>query len=968
MQIDADGSKPTFGPLTDEERLVVWRELSAGTVTAARILLPLLALAYGVVIAERTWWKPDMESAVAPMVSASMMLGCWFVFLLVRRPGSWVQWLMFLPCCTVVGMELVEYHHAVDRSSNLYITLVLLGASLLLTAIPPMVICVSTGLAAWAVITLQTKHPSWFSTIYAHVPTVLVGVSVNLARRRLVIRLCRSRLREQHQREALQEAQNDLIESDRRFKQFADHSEQVFWINQWDPPAVLYVNPAYEVLTGRSIKSLKENPADWLNSVHEDEEPMVRRAYKNMLETGRFDEEYRIVRPDGTQRWVRDQGVPIYNSDGIADRVAGVVSDITERRKVEDALRASQTRLYNLVSSIDGIVWECQPDGMLFTYVSQAAESILGFPTYQWTNERGFWPSIIHADDRQRVLEYCKAQTDAGYDHEAEYRFIAADGREVWVHDRVRLVRDETGQVTHLRGVMFDITAAKVAEEKQLASEQRFRHLFEQSPDAVFVESLDGIVLDVNDEACRLHRMTRQQLIGKPVHELAPPEDAETVKREFPRVASGELTFFEGKSQPLDGEPVTVEIRAGRIDYEGQPALLLQVRDMSERIAAEQEKQLMAAQIRQMQKLEAVGTLASGVAHDFNNLLTAIQGFNDMARQQLAPEHPVQEHVEMIEHAAEQGAGVTRALLTFAQKLPTHKRTVDLGQITRDTVRLLHRLMPANIDLHDVCIDRPVWVNADPHQLQQVLMNLAINGRDAMPGGGELTITLEDIINPQGQSLAQLTVIDTGAGMTEDVIQRIFEPFFTTKEREQGTGLGLAIIHGIIKEHAGAIDVQSTPGEGSTFVVQLPCCDAPEPTYELWRDPQPSHEGQRILLAEDNEYVRAIMTSTLQGEGFHVVAVGAGDRLLAAFDKHRQHTAAIVLDLDLPKVDGETCLQTIRQTDPNVPVIIVTANAHRLLDSQHADSVALLSKPFPMSSLIDVINVQLAGDTSTGVK
>lgn len=967
VDVDANPVQLSSGPLTRQERAAVWHELNAGAVGSARMLLPFLIGIYAFIAIERVVELESPNFYLRPAFASGSLLLLWFIVLLIRRPGTWVHWFMALPCSVVLAAELIEYQHATEQSSNFYLTLALLGVSLLITAMPPLFFCVVAALAGWFIITLHEKPDNWINAIYAHLSAVMIGITLNMARRRLHVRLCRARLREQSHWQTLQKVQNDLIESNHRFQQFAEHSEQVFWINQWDPPAVLYANPAYETLTGRTVASLVNHPDDWLNCIHPSDRAGVRSAYMRMVENGRFDEEYRIVRPNGKVRWVRDQGVPVTNQQGVADRVAGIVSDITERRKVEDALRASQTKLYNLMANIDGIVWECLPDASLFTYVSPRAQAILGYPANRWTQEKFFWPSIIHPEDRDRIVTFCTNQIQAGCDHDATYRCIADDGSIVWLHDKVRIVYDEYGKISHLRGIMLDITASKQAEQELFASEERFRHLFEHSPDAVFVESMDGVVLDVNEAACRMHQMSREDLIGRTVQSLVPPDEVEHVVREFPRVATGEVTFFVGKSQPAHGEPIPVEIRAGQIDYEGQPALILHVRDISERIAAEQEKQELAEQVRQMQKLEAVGTLASGVAHDFNNLLTAIHGFSDMARRQLDPDHPVNEQVDMIEQAAEQGAGVTRSLLTFAQKLPTRKQAIDLGQITRDTVRLLHRLMPATIDLHDVCIDRPVWIHADANQMQQVLMNLAINGRDAMTKGGELTVTLEDIIDDDGLPHAQLTVNDTGAGMTGEVKQRMFEPFFTTKTQEQGTGLGLSIIHGILKEHGGVIDVDSTLGKGTTVTVNLPCCDKPEPTYELWHDPHPSHEGRRILLAEDNEYVRAIMTSTLQGEGFRVTAVNDGERLLAAFHKYEAGLGVIILDLDLPKTDGETCLSAIRDSGSDVPVIIVTANAHQFLDTPHAETVTLLSKPFPMGKLIEVINDVLSPSASSGV-
>lgn len=900
-----------------------------------------------------------------PLTCATLLLISWIFILRIKQPTRLTDALILLPCLTLIGVELAEYYHATDRSANMFLMLCFLGIPLFLVSVPSLVVSLAVSFSGWLYVTLTFKDASWFNGFYAHVPAALVGVTMNRMRYRLHSRLFLARRNERHQGEALQKAMSDLLESDRRFQQFADISDQVLWINQWDPTHVLYVNPAYERLTGRSIESLKKDPNDWLNSIHPADRAAVDHAYQRTVETSGFDEEYRIIRPDESIRWVRDVGKALPDANGVITSAAGIVTDITERRSVEDALRSSQVQLYNLMAELDGIVWEADIETIEFSFVSGRAEAILGYPLKEWTSKPGFWLSIIHPDDRDRTVQYCSLCVEQQRDHEFEYRCIAADGRVVWIHDKVRLVREEDGSIVRLRGIMFDITASKTADQKLLASEERFRHIFEHSPDAIFVESVEGVVLDVNEAACQLHQQSRKELVGIHISELVPDDQAEHVNREFPKFVAGEIRFFEGWSQPTTGAPVPVEIRSSHIEFEGEPALLLHVRDISERLRAEKERQQLAEQIRQMQKLEAVGTLASGVAHDFNNLLTAIQGFIDLARRGTPTDHPILAQLDMIEKAAEQGAGVTRSLLTFAQKLPTSKKPVDLHVITNETVRLLHRLMPATIDLHDVCIDRPVWVNADANQMQQILMNLAINSRDAMPNGGELTVTLEDVTAEDGNLFAQLTVTDTGQGMSDAVRQRIFEPFFSTKPREQGTGLGLAIIHGILIDHQSTIEVESAPDKGTTITVNLPCCPEPEPEYELWQDRHPSHAGLHLLLAEDNEYVRAIMNTTLSGEGFRVTAVSDGEQLLAQFDKHREQLAAVILDLDLPKVSGEDCITAIHEANADVPIIICTANAHRLLDSPQSDSAnaesqTILTKPFPMSELVQVVNKAIA--------
>ena len=292
--------------------------------------------------------------------------------------------------------------------------------------------------------------------------------------------------------------------------------------------------------------------------------------------------------------------------------------------------------------------------------------------------------------------------------------------------------------------------------------------------------------------------------------------------------------------------------------------------DLLREIAARKEAE---AQLRQAQKLEAVGHLASGIAHDFNNLLTAISGYVALAKKTLRPDHPAVSSLESVEQVAEQAEGVTRALLTFSRKTAARKQPVELAAVVEKAAHLLKRILPAGIDLIvDTGFVSGVWVNADSVQLQQVLLNLAINARDAMPNGGRLQIRLalprDGGIEPQA---VRLIVRDTGTGMSPETLARIFEPFFTTKPRGTGTGLGLAIVHGIVTDHGGTIEVESQVGRGTTFTVALPVARAQvrpsEPVED--REPCASH-GEVVLVAEDHPYVRQIMTTGLRAAGYEV--------------------------------------------------------------------------------------------------
>ena len=390
--------------------------------------------------------------------------------------------------------------------------------------------------------------------------------------------------------------------------------------------------------------------------------------------------------------------------------------------------------------------------------------------------------------------------------------------------------------------------------------------------------------------------------------------------------------------------------------------------EIEAREKAEEERITLERQLHQAQKMEAVGQLAGGVAHDFNNLLTVIFANLHSIQQTLPQEMVPTESLRMIEEAAEQASGVTRSLLTFSRKVPAEKKVVMLSQVVAKATRLLGRALPASIELVvDVPDEPPLRVNADATQIQQVVMNLAINARDAMPKGGTLTIA----VKPSHESLggtsdepenvesasARLIVSDTGTGMTPEVKHRIFEPFFTTKPREHGTGLGLSIIHGIVKDHGGQIEVESEVGQGTTFLVKLPCTALREDDGSS-EQPPPSQRGagELILVGEDHQYVRQLMTSALASLGYQVIEASDGEELMAQYERHAGNVRVIIADVDMPKRNGLECLRMIRERDARQPVMLTTGNIDVDLETQCAKAHApLLRKPFQISALTRLV-------------
>jgi signal transduction histidine kinase len=391
-----------------------------------------------------------------------------------------------------------------------------------------------------------------------------------------------------------------------------------------------------------------------------------------------------------------------------------------------------------------------------------------------------------------------------------------------------------------------------------------------------------------------------------------------------------------------------------------------------ERIRAEEARAALQQQLHQAQKMEALGQLASGVAHDFNNLVTVLLGHVAAAKAELDADHRARGALDAIERATNEAGGVTESLLKFSGKLPAEKRPLDLCAAVEESARLLRRILPPAIELVvDTSVHQPVWVSADSTQLQQVILNLAINARDAMPEGGTLRFAVSVDGSPdvdaspdaadRAAAVARLRVTDTGVGMPSGVVARVFDPFFTTKPRGQGTGLGLSIVQRIVEDHGGSIAVESQEGVGSTFTVSLPCVE-PGAAQDVPGFPRgvPCGNGETILLAEGNQHVRAIVSTTLQTLNYQVLPVADGGALLDSFTQHADRIQLLVIDLDLPVRKGLDCLREIRASGACPPAIVVASAVDADLEDQLAEGVVLLRKPYQVAELAGLVGRVLA--------
>ncbi len=751
------------------------------------------------------------------------------------------------------------------------------------------------------------------------------------------------------------------------------------------------------------------------------------------------------------------------------------------RKRAEESLKASEAELRvlnNMVARVPGVVWEAwgQPDAssQRIDFVSDYAETMLGYSVEEWLLTPNFWMSIIHPDDRARAGRAAVATFVTGKGSPLEFRWVARDGRAIWVETNYAVIKDERGHPIGLRGVTTDISERKRAEQALRESEERYKGLIDSAFDGVVVHQ-DRIIVSANRAYAEIFGYNIEDLIGRDMLEFIPADITEFVES---RIMGGESPY-ETVGLRKDGNRINIEISGKTCLFQDQPARLAAVRDITERKRSEQElrkseeryrvmvenahdiiyehdlegnyissnkageqitgytleealklniadtvapeyldkarqmirrklagqsitayeleviakdgsriavevnsrlvlqdripicvqgiardvteRKQLEEQLRQSQKMEAIGQLAGGVAHDFNNLLTVIGGYSSILLVKLPPDSPYRASVEEIKKAGDRASSLTRQLLAFSRKQILQPKVLDLNTVVSDLDKMLRRLIGEDIDLLTVTDPNLGKVKADPGQIEQVLLNLIVNSRDAMPGGGKLTIETSNAVLskdyarlhsiPSGPYI-MLGVSDTGCGMDAATRERIFEPFFTTKGAGKGTGLGLATVYGIVKQSGGNVWVYSELGQGTTFKIYLPQAEELAETGDL-PGPKPTPHGtETVLVVEDEEQVRAILVRILENQGYHVLSASDGEEALA-ISQEPGDIQLMITDVVMPQMSGRELAERVVAARPSLRVLFMSGYTddaivrHGLLDEE----LNFIQKPFDSATV-----------------
>jgi two-component system cell cycle sensor histidine kinase/response regulator CckA len=578
--------------------------------------------------------------------------------------------------------------------------------------------------------------------------------------------------------------------------------------------------------------------------------------------------------------------------------------------------------------------------------------------------------TLVHTDDAERdrelFAELVAGKRDA---YRLENRYVASDGSIVCGQVAVALVRNANDKPHFAIAMVQDLTERKQAEQLLRESEERYRELFENANDMVFTLDLEGNFTGINRAGERITGYGRRELLGRNFAQLVLSDEGGS---SYQLAGEGEAKMFECSLVANDGRQVPIEVASRLIHEHGKPVAVQGIaRDVSERRELEEK-------LRQAQKLEAIGLLAGGVAHDFNNMLTAITGYSDFALGALDSGRGVRRaDIEEIAKASERAGALTSQLLAFSRKQILRLEVVDLNDVVGEMDKLLRRLIGEHIDVVTAFGAGLGRVKADRGQLEQVIMNLAVNARDAMANGGRLVIetanaSAEDVAThaPElGAGLhVRLTVVDTGCGMDAATRARIFEPFFTTKGRGQGTGLGLATVYGVVKQSGGHISVESAPGAGTTYRIYLPRVDDPVLSPEDEVEPEGSANGsETVLLVEDEEIVRKLVRDTLRRSGYNVVEAEDGVEAMRICEGRDEPVDIVVTDVVMPNMTGPELIERLASVQPELKVLFVSGYTDgRVVQRGLVDSSTdLLMKPFTPNLLARKVRELL--DSPSGI-
>ena len=816
-------------------------------------------------------------------------------------------------------------------------------------------------------------------------------------------------LREAKDRRQLEESRLALAANEERFRQMAGAIRDTFYLATHDGSQMLYVSPGYEVMWQRTVDSVSTDPSTWVDSIYPPEDR--ERVVSSMFGPGSVREpqiEFRIQRPDGSVRWIQTRSTLLLDERGNPSRQAGISADITARKQADmriatehavarclSAARTLEAAAPGLVTAIIagldwqfGAIWAVEPHvdtlRCLATAVAAGADpTAFASFTRHVTIAAGVglvgkaWVAAAPVRGRDLPL---KEESLSGQLSRAAIAFpILSDTQVIGVieiHSNRLEDESDPALLQTLVSIGTHVGAFVRSRERDAMLHLRQRVIQSSRQGLMIVDLLrpSTPIIDVNPAFELMTGYSAAEVIGKDPGILTGPDmDPGEIAPHIAAIKKGTAIRRELQIYHKCGNSFWCELSVDPVhDAEGKLThSATAVVDISERRTLEE-------QFRQSQKLEAVGHLAGGVAHDFNNLLSVILGYAQLAISDLPEGSKLVRPLEAVLRAGNRGASLTRQLLLFSRKQLLRPRVLDLNTLIAAVEKMLRVLIGADVQL-STHLEPALWrVRADPAQVEQVLMNLAINARDAMPRGGRIVVESKNVhLNnlqaegrtaEHGERYAMFSVSDTGSGMSADTQKNIFEPFFTTKPVGKGTGLGLATVFGIVKQSDGHITVYSEVGKGTCFRVYFPQVEA---DLDL---PVPAHKEsgsfrgtETVLVAEDDEELRSLVVRLLIAKGYNVLQAASGAEVLIESERHVGPIHLLLSDVVMPEISGPDAAACLRKTRPELNVLFMSGYTERavILDHNLDPLTNFIDKPFNPGLLLSKVRRILDRDGAT---
>ena len=761
----------------------------------------------------------------------------------------------------------------------------------------------------------------------------------------------------------LKQIVNELHTEKQRFQTLSENAP--FGMVMIDKDGIFrYMNPKFRELFGYDLNDVPDGRT-WFRKAYPN--PTYRHnvisTWVNDLESSNPEEKrlrtFTVTCKDGTEKIINFIPVQLEASENLM-----ACEDITERRQVEEALRKSEERFRELYDNAPVGYHEYDSEGRI-TNVNLTDFEMLGYTRKEMVGQPIWKLNVNEETVREQVMAKLAGTLPPGKELERIYR--RKDGTTFPVLIEDRLILDENGRIKGIRCTIQDITERKRVEEALRKSEEKFQKLFDEAPVGYMELNAQGCITQVNRTELDMLGYTVEEMLEQPIWKFVVEE--EKARQTVMAKLSESMQPGRGLERTYkrkDGTTLPVSIEDAFIrNVEGKvTGIHTVIRDITERKQMEQEKKNLEEQLRQSQKIEAIGRLAGGIAHDFNNLLTVIKGYTQLSLLELKEGDPLKGNLEEIQKSSERAADLTRQLLAFSRRQVMEMKVLDLNTLLRDLDKMLRRIIGEDIELSTLLAKDLGRVKIDPGQIEQVIMNLAVNAKDAMPSGGKLTIETAnaELDESYARNHAEVkpgryvmfSVSDTGVGMTSEVRERVFEPFFTTKEKGRGTGLGLSTVYGIVKQSGGNIWVYSEPGHGTTFKIYLARVDEPlEELREKTTRKGLPRGSETVLVVEDEKKVRTLTVEILGRQGYRVLDASRGDDALAISEKHKGPIHLILVDVVMPGINGTELAKRFMSLHPDIRILYMSGYTDNVIVHHGVleKGVNYIQKPFTIDEL-----------------